>query len=197
MALVSPPCQGMSKNGRGKLLSEIKAGRRPKEDPRNALIIPAVEIISTLKPETIVFENVIEMKNTLISINKKALLITDYIKEKLPEYIVDVNEVNFADYGVPQNRKRLITIVTKNKKFINFYNKFGTLIPETTHSKQGKDKKKWISVKDKIFGLEKLDGKSKLRSENDPLHKIVKLDDRKYWWVSNTPSNESAFNKRI
>ena len=39
LALVSPPCQGMSKNGRGKLLSEIKAGRRPKEDPRNALII--------------------------------------------------------------------------------------------------------------------------------------------------------------
>ena len=196
LALVSPPCQGMSKNGRGKLLSEIKAGRRPKEDPRNALIIPAIEIISSLKPETIVFENVIEMKNTLISINKKALLITDYIKEKLPEYIVDVNEVNFADYGVPQNRKRLITIVTNNKKLINFYNKFGTLIPETTHSKQGKDKKKWISVKDKIFGLEKLDGKSKLRSENDPLHKIVKLDDRKYWWVSNTPSNESAFNNQ-
>ena len=42
LALVSPPCQGMSKNGRGKLLSEIKAGRRPKEDPRNALIIPAI-----------------------------------------------------------------------------------------------------------------------------------------------------------
>ena len=42
--------------------------------------------------------------------------------ELLNVYIVDVNEVNFADYGVPQNRKRLITIVTKNKKLINFLN---------------------------------------------------------------------------
>ena len=55
-ALVTPPCQGMSKNGRGKLLSEVKKGNRPKIDDRNLLIIPALNILEEVKPETIIFE---------------------------------------------------------------------------------------------------------------------------------------------
>ena len=44
----TPPCQGMSFNGIGKLMSEIRLGHRPKEDPRNRLIIPTVDIIRAL-----------------------------------------------------------------------------------------------------------------------------------------------------
>ncbi len=36
----TPPCQGMSKNGRGKLLSAVRAGRKPPLDERNRLIVP-------------------------------------------------------------------------------------------------------------------------------------------------------------
>ena len=46
--LATPPCQGMSKNGRGKLLSKIRKGERPALDPRNQLIIPTVNIIKKL-----------------------------------------------------------------------------------------------------------------------------------------------------
>jgi DNA (cytosine-5)-methyltransferase 1 len=36
----TPPCQGMSKNGRGKLLQGIREGKKPSLDSRNRLIIP-------------------------------------------------------------------------------------------------------------------------------------------------------------
>jgi site-specific DNA-cytosine methylase len=44
----TPPCQGMSKNGRGKLLSEVRAGRKPGMDERNRLIIPTINLASDI-----------------------------------------------------------------------------------------------------------------------------------------------------
>ena len=57
----TPPCQGMSKNGRGKLLSAIRAGQKPILDPRNRLIVPAMELARRLQPEVVLLENVPEM----------------------------------------------------------------------------------------------------------------------------------------
>ena len=62
----TPPCQGMSFNSVGKRLQEIRAGRQPKDDPRNRLIIPTIEIVKKLKPKWLLLENVKEMENTII-----------------------------------------------------------------------------------------------------------------------------------
>ena len=62
----TPPCQGMSKNGRGKLLYEVRHGNRESFDPRNQLIIPTIKIIKYFNPEFVFFENVPEMENTYI-----------------------------------------------------------------------------------------------------------------------------------
>ena len=64
--LATPPCQGMSSNGMGKMLNDFRKGLRPKYDERNRLIIPAVRIIKKLRPKWIIFENVSNMVNTLI-----------------------------------------------------------------------------------------------------------------------------------
>jgi len=196
-ALVTPPCQGMSKNGRGKLLSEINAGRRPKVDPRNLLILPALEILNKLQPNTIVFENVSEMINTSIPYNEDIMNIIDIIKITLKNYFVETQIIEFADYGIPQRRRRLITIATKDANLQNYVKNFGSLFPQKTHSKDGLNGlKKWISIKDVIGKLEKLDAKYKLNSLKDPLHRVSKLDDQKYFWISNTPKNKSAFNNQ-
>src|SRR5688572_5893395 len=50
------PCQGMSKSGQGTLLRNIRAGKRPTLDPRNRLILPALEVIRKLRPVWAVFE---------------------------------------------------------------------------------------------------------------------------------------------
>lgn len=62
----TPPCQGMSKNGRGKLLSAVRAGRKPALDERNRLIVPTMRLACRLRPETVLLENVPEMADTMI-----------------------------------------------------------------------------------------------------------------------------------
>lgn len=196
-ALVTPPCQGMSKNGRGKLLAEINAGRRPKIDPRNLLILPALDIIKALKPTTIIFENVSEMVNTSIPFGGDIVPILEIIETELEEYRVEAKVIEFADYGVPQRRLRLITIATRHERLKSHFSNFGSLFPEPTHSKNPDGNlKDWVTVKDVILNTEPLDGASRLKSDNDPLHKISKLDEQKYWWVKNTPPNKSAFDNQ-
>ena len=46
----TPPCQGMSKNGRGKLLRGVRDGLRDAIDPRNQLATFVPPIINRLKP---------------------------------------------------------------------------------------------------------------------------------------------------
>ena len=63
---LSPPCQGMSSNGAGRISAEIKAGKRPREDQRNRLILPGIEILEKLNPDWFILENVKRMENTII-----------------------------------------------------------------------------------------------------------------------------------
>ena len=83
-ALVTPPCQGMSKNGRGKLLAEIRAGRRSKVDDRNMLIIPSLEIIKKLQPTTVGCEKVPEMIKTVIPFEDSVIGIVELINKSYP-----------------------------------------------------------------------------------------------------------------
>lgn len=196
-ALVTPPCQGMSKNGRGKLLAEIKAGKRPKVDPRNLLILPALEVIKRLRPEVVIFENVSEMLNTSIPMQDEVLGIIDIIKRELSDWYVEEKVIELADYGIPQSRKRLITIATRKKEHKLLLDKFSTLFPPPTHSKhETMFTSRWVSVRDIIGNLEILDGKSKRKSDLLPLHYVARLDDKKYFWVSSTPEGKSAFDNQ-
>ena len=88
--------------------NEIREGRRPKEDPRNRLIIPTLNIIKALMPEWILFENVPEMQHTIIRTeNDEYVNIIEYVKKELPEYVGKAEVVNCADYGIPQKEKDL------------------------------------------------------------------------------------------
>ena len=54
LLLATPPCQGMSTNGVGKLLAEIRAGNRAPMDERNRLIIPTMDVVTALRPRWLV-----------------------------------------------------------------------------------------------------------------------------------------------
>jgi len=196
-ALVTPPCQGMSKNGRGKLLSEIKKGNRPKVDERNLLIIPAINILKKLKPESIIFENVSEMVNTVIPFKGEMIDILSLIQNQLDDYYVEANVINFADFGIPQNRVRLLTLAIKNDSKLGGTKKKSSVFPKQTHSKEGDMFfKRWVTVRDKIGKTEPLDAKSKPKSSKHDLHFVSKLDDKKHHWISYTPEGSSAFNNQ-
>lgn len=196
----TPPCQGMSKNGQGKLLNSIRAGRKPKLDIRNRLIIPTMKIVNELNPEIIFFENVPEMNNTVIQDeNGDIINIIEYIKKNLPSnYIGKAEVVEFADYGIPQCRQRLITIFTNNQLLKDYFQRENSFISPKTHSKKPQNgEKPWVSVRDVIQYLPCLDSKTKSTATSKiPYHRVPVLDKNKYFWVSNTPPGSGAFDNQ-
>ncbi len=200
IVLATPPCQGMSKNGQGKLLKHIREGKRAEIDPRNRLIIPTLEIIVELKPRLIVFENVPEMANTIIDTpDGEYINIIDFIQRELNgNYRGKAEVVHFADYGIPQRRMRLITIFTNIENQLKTLDKEKTLLPKATHSPKGNLwTKPWVTVRNKIADLPKLDSKSKELAESDiPFHEVAVLDEKKYFWIENTPPEKGAFDNQ-
>lgn len=196
----TPPCQGMSKNGRGTILNNIRKGIRPKTDERNRLIIPVIEIAKALRPRLILLENVPEMENTLIETSDGEFkLILEYIKEELgEEYIGRGEVVEFADFGIPQKRQRLISIFSNDPGCQEYFSLVGSFIPETTHAATPSyGKKRWRTVRDAISHSPKLDAQNpKSATSSIPYHRVPLLDDEKYFWVSNTPPERSAFDNQ-
>jgi len=196
----TPPCQGMSRNGLGKLLSGVRAGKKPSIDHRNRLIIPTLNIICELKPKVVFFENVPEMFGTVIDDQDGNLVeIVEYIRQRLgPEYIGHAEVVNFADYGVPQRRQRLITIFSRVAALHELFGTVKTFIPPRSHSASGGGGlKKWTTLRDVISDLPPLDAKVKeTAASNLNFHRVPVLDPKKYTWISYTPQNKGAFDNQ-
>lgn len=197
----TPPCQGMSSNGAGKLLSEIRKGNRKPEDPRNRLIIPTLNIVTELRPMWLLLENVPTMNNTVISDeNGEYVNIIDYISQRLGEdYIGKAEVVNCADYGIPQMRKRLITIFSRDPKAKEYFRIHDSFIPPKTHSEERTlFTEKWVTLRDAIGDLPPLDarkGKNENKSFN-PWHFVPIMNEEKYWWMSCAAEGCTAYNNQ-
>lgn len=92
-----PPCQGFS---------SIRRLNKPKpvEDERNSLINEYVRFIKELMPYTFMMENV-----PGLALDKSFHEAKEYLENDL-KYHIDYRVVNVRDYGVPQNRKRLVMV---------------------------------------------------------------------------------------
>jgi DNA (cytosine-5)-methyltransferase 1 len=90
-----PPCQGMS-----------ISGNRELDDPRNELFLSFVRITEELKPKAFLLENVPGLLG-LFNGKLKDAIIEEFSKIG---YNVKYQILNAKDYGVPQNRKRVIFI---------------------------------------------------------------------------------------
>lgn len=202
LVFATPPCQGMSKNGRGKLLSSVRQGLKDVVDQRNLLVIPTIDIFLRSGAHTLVMENVPEMEYTCIphpNGSGELIGIVDLIKESLgDQFISCVKVVEFANYGVPQCRQRLISIFSKHHAIKQLFAKTGTLFPKETHSKDGIYKKKWTSVRDAISHLPALDAGSESTAQSNEIeyHRVPLLDREKYLWVSSTPPERGAFDNQ-
>lgn len=201
LVYATPPCQGMSSNGAGKLLSEIRKGNRKPGDPRNRLIIPTMHIVKELKPEWLLLENVPTMHYTIIEDEDGNYVnIIDYIREQLgEEYVGKAEVVNCSDYGIAQMRKRLITVFTRNKKAKSYFDEHGSFLPPITHTENGINGTLiWPTVRDAIEKLPALDG---LKGKNEdkefhPWHFCHVMNPEKYWWMQNTKEGCTAYNNQ-
>ena len=143
-----PPCQAYSVAGR------IRDENGMKDDYRNFLFESYIRIVNYYKPKIIVFENVEGMLSSM----PNGVLITDLIKKGFNEIGYEIIDdlrsnalFNLVNFGVPQNRKRVIIIgIRKDNDTLdyqsilkNFYINF--------KSDYGVDIKK--TVKDAIYDL--------------------------------------------
>ena len=182
LLVMSPPCQGMSSNGAGRITSAIKKGQRPTTDARNQLILPALDVAIALQPEWIIIENVKHMQHTLISNEEgRAETIIDLVRRRLGTYRVAPSVVNAADYGVPQRRERLITICSRSRHDAM------PLHAPVTHKAQP------VTLFDATRHLAPLDAKSNLKDGTDPLHRIPAWTDMQYFCMAHTPAGKTAF----
>jgi DNA (cytosine-5)-methyltransferase 1 len=83
------------------------------EDTRGTLIYHIFEIIEKRNPKVVLLENV---KHLVYHDNKKTLATIIQHLEELG-YAVSKKVLNASDFGVPQNRERIIIIGHKEKKF--------------------------------------------------------------------------------
>lgn len=92
-----PPCQSFS-----------IAGKRDKNDPRNALFMEYVKYLDYFKPKAFIMENVIGMLSKKTASGENVI---DIIMEQLNKnYNCIINKLYASDYEVPQNRRRTIII---------------------------------------------------------------------------------------
>ena len=97
------PCQPFSISGKMKGF----------EDTRGTLIYHVFEIIEKCKPEVIFLENV----KHLVYHDKKRTLTTIIQHLERLGYVISKKILNASDFGLPQNRERIIIIGHQNKKF--------------------------------------------------------------------------------
>ena len=194
LAYATPPCQGMSTNGVGKLLNGVRSGERSPVDERNRLIIPAMDVITRLRPRWVLIENVPGMRNTLIHDDQgREINVLAYVAERLgPEYVGGGHVVACDDYGIPQLRKRLIAIFTRDRGGNAHYNRNGfTFFPDC-------EKKPRVTLREAIGHLPPLDARSGHEALRyfHPIHFVPLMNPEKYWCLQNTREGNTAFNNQ-
>ena len=135
-----PPCQGFS-----------GAGRRDSSDPRNSLFMEFVRIVGGIRPDYFVMENVPGILNMMTAKEEK---VTDIISSEFEKigYAMKFRKLVAADYGVPQKRRRVIFIGSREKPLI---------YPQPTHSEkpyltlEGKKILEWVGTGTVLLPKEK------------------------------------------
>lgn len=91
------PCQGFS-----------LIGKRALDDARNALVLHFVRIVAELRPKYFVFENV---KGLTVGRHRKFLIeLLEEFEKRGYRVQHDYRVLNAAEYGVPQDRRRLFVM---------------------------------------------------------------------------------------
>lgn len=121
-----PPCQGFS-----------ISGKRNPSDSRNKLYISFISFLKELQPRAFVMENV----PNLLSISNGKIKETILKELKGAGYNVSYQILKASDYGVPQNRRRVLFVGVKHGTFI---------FPNTTH---GTNDVPYVSTKDALSDL--------------------------------------------
>jgi|688.fasta_scaffold176186_2 DNA (cytosine-5)-methyltransferase 1 len=159
-----PPCPTFSTIGHAKIQSVYKNDKDKDitNDPRNDLFLDFFGYVDYFRPKMFVMENVPQFLTKYNGATFNA--VKDIVKRDLPEYelVEEVKVLNAVNYGVPQNRKRMILVgYLKGMSFkypnITHWFKDGKFNIDPNNSEVDIDKlEKHVSVKSAISDLPKI-----------------------------------------
>jgi DNA (cytosine-5)-methyltransferase 1 len=140
---------------------------KEKANTKWPLLYQFARLVKETKPDIVSMENVSQMLNF-----KKAPVFEDFVNElKQQGYFVNYQNVFCPDYGIPQNRKRLVLLASK----------LGEIkLIDKTHSPD-----KYVTVKETIGELPKIEDGEVYKE--DPLHYARKLSPLNKKRIKNTP----------
>lgn len=146
-----PPCQGFSMANRQRIL----------DDPRNQLYKAFLTFLSYVRPEFFIMENVKGMVNKIEEIKSN---FREFLGD---EYKFDFEIFNAQDYGVPQNRERLILI--GNRMGVNSKEIFAAIHEQ---------KRQCFVLRDALEGLPHLEARKEKgrKEEENPVSGFTECD---------------------
>jgi len=122
-----------------------------------------VDIVTKKEPKMFIGENV----RGLLSANKGEAvrqIVKDFAKAGKYGYEVEVHPINFANYGVPQLRERVL-IIGVNKKFKKKFK-----LPDPTHNG-----KTWVSAAEALKGVESALHNNEHQNITDKTRRMLEL----------------------
>lgn len=131
-----PPCQGYS----------VYNHQRGEDDPRAGLFREYLRLVNGIQPRWLVMENV----TGIMSIAGGGIVREIYAGMESLGYRVDIRVLKAEEYGVPQERRRVVFIATREGAPI--------LFPEATH---GPGLMPFVTVWDAISDLPKIENGTK------------------------------------
>lgn len=153
-----PPCQSFSSQGKARDPNGMKC------DPRNYLYENYIKILNYYKPKFFVFENVSGILST--KLNGKKIIDTIFSDMKQNYNIVEDKNIiliNAADFGIPQERKRVIIIGVRKDLNVDVKNIYQDL-------KKISENEDTVTVEEAIGDLPKLyPGEGKDLQEHTPI----------------------------
>lgn len=134
-----PPCQGFSMANRQRVI----------DDPRNNLYKAYLTFLSHVRPHFFIMENVKGMANKISEIKEN---FREYLGK---EYQFDYALLKAQDFGIPQNRERLIFIGNRDG-----------VDPKKIFAEIEKQKRPAFVLKDALYGLPHLEAR-KIKGQKD------------------------------
>lgn len=171
-----PPCQGFS--------SLRRTRKKDSPDDRDDLLMVFAQRIIEIFPRMVIFENV-----PGITVGRGKVFLRKFVRElEKYRYFPIGKLLNAADFGVPQQRKRLILIFTREEAITDY---LIPLLPRETHADPSRAKDEgllnWVTVEDTIADLPPLNSGEKHVAI--PLHEAADHGENALTIIRNIPKN--------
>jgi DNA (cytosine-5)-methyltransferase 1 len=131
--------------------------KNKKQDPRNSLVLEMARLVEETSPEAVLMENV-----PGLATRGNVLFSTFTSRLRSAGYVTNWWNVQMADYGVPQYRRRLVMLAGKG---------FGIPLPPPTHARDPRraaGRSAWRTLRDVIYGESRVITLSRTRRAGGP-----------------------------